>query len=351
MVLARAIYDNGGYLLLGSGSKLDQESLHTLSIYGVGEVIIRDPRVADITVQPLVPPELEAEVTQRLRQLITESLGNAYIDDELLKDIEKAVYSMVRESFPAVVGEANVTGCLNLADYPYAQPTRVASLSMLIGKKAGYDVFELTKLGIAALLMNIGYVLVPPEAVQHPDSLQEKIRQDIPRHAQRGGEILSQCPHLGKDVMKAVEQHHERWDGSGYPARLKGTEICPFARIIAIADTYYELVSVQADRAEYMPHEAAEFILAWSGTLFDSEFVKIFSRLVPLYPTGMTVKLNSGEVGIIIDANLGYIARPVVRVCPTGSNGQRPYSINLSEAAYQDRLVVEIDPYLPLPED
>ena len=351
MVLARAVYDNGGYLLLGNGGELDQEILHTFLIYGVGEVIIRDPRVADITVQPVIPPELEAEVTQALRQLITESLGNAYIEDELLKQIEKAVYSMVRESFPAVVGEANVTGCLNLADYRYSQPARVASLAMLIGKKAGYDVFELTKLGLSALLMDIGYVLVPPEAVQHPDSLLEKIRQDIPRHAQRGGEILTQYTHLGKDVMEAVEQHHERWDGSGYPARLKSTEICPFARIIAIADTYYELVSVQDDRAEYMPHEAAEFILAWSGSLFDPEFVKIFSRLVPLYPTGMTVKLNTGELGIIIDANLGHIARPVVRVCATGSYAKRPYSINLSEAAYQDRLVVEIDPYLPLPEE
>ena len=351
MVLSRAVYDNGGYLLLGNGSKLDQESLHALSIYGVGEVVIQDPRVADITVQPLVPPELEAEVTQCLRQLITESQGNAFIEDELLKDIERAVYSMVRESFPAVVGEANVTGCPNLADYPYAQPARVACLAMLIGKKIGYDIFELTKLGLAALLMNIGYVLVPPEAVSHPDSLQEKILQDIPRHAQRGGEILAQYPHLGKDVMEAVEQHHERWDGSGYPARLKGTEICAFARIIAIADTYYELVSVQADREGYMPHEAAEFILAWSGSLFDQEFVHIFSRLVPLYPTGMTVKLNSGEVGIVIDANLGHIARPVIRVCATGSFISRPYSINLSEAAYQDKLVVEIDPYLPLPEE
>ena len=64
--------------------------------------------------------------------------------------------------------------------------------------------------------------------------------------------------------------------------------------------------------------------MAWSGSLFDPEFVKIFSLLVPLYHTGMTVKLNSGELGIIIDANLGHIARPVVRVCATGSFAKHP---------------------------
>ncbi len=100
-----------------------------------------------------------------------------------------------------------------------------------------------------------------------------------------------------------------------------------------------------------MPHEAAEFIIAYSGTLFDPELVKLFTRLVPLYPTGTTVKLNSGEVGIISDSNVGHIARPIVRVCTMGSNLKKPYDINLSEDKYQDRLGVEVDPYLPLPEE
>ena len=122
-------------------------------------------------------------------------------------------------------------------------------------------------------------------------------------------------------------------------------------RIIAIADTYYELVSLRPDRPPYMPHEAVEFIIAFSGELFDPELVRIFSRLVPLYPTGTTVRLNSGEVGIISDANVGHIARPTVRVCAMGRKLRRPYDMNLSQAKYQDRLVVEVDPYLPLPEE
>ncbi len=222
---------------------------------------------------------------------------------------------------------------------------------MLIGKITGYDMFDLTKLGLSALMMNLGFVLVPPSAVDNPESLMEKVRQDIPRHPERVADILRAYTHLGKDVVEAVEQHHERWDGSGFPARLNGQDICHFARIIAIADTYYELVSLRPDREPYMPHEAAEFIIAYSGALFDPELVKLFTRLVPLYPTGTTVKLNSGEVGIISDSNVGHIARPIVRVCAMGSSLRKPYDINLSEARYQDRLVVEVDPYLAFPEE
>ena len=156
---------------------------------------------------------------------------------------------------------------------------------------------------------------------------------------------------LGKGVVEAVEQHHERWDGSGLPARLKGEDICHFARILAIADTYYELVSLMPDHEPYMPHEAAECIIAYSGALFDPELVKLFTRLVPLYPTGTTVELNSGEEGIISDSNVGHITRPTVRVCAMGRSLRTPYDINLSEARYQDRLVVKVNPYLALPEE
>ena len=351
MELGRAVYDNGGYLLLNAGAKLNKDSLNTLNIYSVAEILIKDPRVTDVAVQPLIPPELEAAVTQSLRQMITESLGSTSIEDELLRGVETTVYSMVRECFPQVIGEANSTGCLSLDDYDYAQPARAASLAMLVGKITGYDLFDLTKLGLSALMMNLGFVLVPHNAWDNPDSLMEKVRQDIPRHPERGAEILRSYTHLGNDVVEAVEQHHERWDGTGFPARLKGQEICHFARIIAIADTYYELVSVWPDRPPYMPHEAAEFIIAFSGELFDPELVRIFSRLVPLYPTGTTVKLNTREVGVISDANVGHIARPTVRVCAVGTRTKKPYDMNLSQSRYQDRLVVEVDPYLPVPEE
>ncbi len=151
------------------------------------------------------------------------------------------------------------------------------------------------------------------------------------------------------EVIRAVLEHHERWDGSGYPQRLKGEEISPYARLIAIADTYYELVSRRPDRPAYMPHEAVEFILAYSGELFDPELVQMFARVVPLYPTGTTVELSTGELGIISNANLGHIGRPVVRICFDAKSRivRRPYDINLAEAQYQRRLIIAVDPFLP----
>ena len=80
-------------------------------------------------------------------------------------------------------------------------------------------------------------------------------------------------------------QHHERWNGTGYPTGCAGKDISLFARILAIADTYYELVSVRENRDLFMPHEAVEYIMAYGGERFDPEWVGLFARQVPIYPT------------------------------------------------------------------
>jgi HD-GYP domain-containing protein (c-di-GMP phosphodiesterase class II) len=205
---------------------------------------------------------------------------------------------------------------------------------------------------MAALLMNLGYCLVRSSILRSPNSLLEKVSQEILRHPDNGARLLEQVGSFNPEVIRAVEEHHERWDGSGFPARLKGSEISPFARIIAIADTYFELVSNRPGKPACMPHEAVEFILAGCGDLFDPELALVFVRLVPVYPAGTAVKLNTGELGIVSNGNPGHIARPVIRVCSDRKVGvvAKPYDIDLSESRNQSRLIAEVDPSMPLDE-
>ena len=117
-----------------------------------------------------------------------------------------------------------------------------------------------------------------------------------------------------------------------------------------MADSYYEIVSKRPRGTEIsglMPHEAVEYIMAFSGELFDPELVAIFSRQVPLFPTGVTVKLNTGEMGIISNSNLGHIGRPTVRICYDDQNRQInvPFDLNLAMPENQGRLIVQVMDY------
>jgi len=352
MVLSRPVYDSHGRMICDARTELTEWHIRTLSAYGVGELTIDDSRVADVLVQPLIPPEVEAGASQALRELMKEGGCRGEIEPMLIHEVRNSINSMTRTLFPEPMGDPNVAGCLNLKEYGYVQPAKVAGLSLLMGSSLEFNMAQLASLGAAALLMNVGYIRLPhvmlqPSILDKPGALTEREFSELKKHCQYGCEILSESGEFLPEVSQAVLQHHERWDGSGYPNGLKGEEISLFARLIAIADTYYALVSTRPHRREFLPHEAIEFIMAYGGDLFDPELVRLFSRQVPLYPKGVTVRFNSGEVGFVTDANIGFVGRPVVRVVydEEANPIKEPYEIDLKTVDNQRKLIVEVLAY------
>ncbi|MBF8267304.1 MAG: putative metal-dependent phosphohydrolase, hd subdomain [Dehalococcoidia bacterium] len=344
MVLGRAVYDSQGRKLFDQGTSLTEDSLTTLAVYGVREVLIEDPRVADVPVQPLVAPEVEAEAVQALQQLLTEYAGDGSIAEPLVEQLRKPIYSMVRELFPEVIGEVNVAGCTSWEESRFVRPVKAAVLALLMGRRVGLGLVELGYLGLASALMDVG-LMTPSQEAAPPGP--PEASPGFRTHPQRSAAILGLSQRLGPNVVSIVLQHHERWDGSGFPKGLRGGDICLSARILAMADTYYELVSGTGGQRALPPHEAAEFIMAYSGELFDPQLVQLFARQVPLYPTGITVRLSTGEVGIVSDANLGHIGRPVVRILFDASLRplQHPQDVDLAEKGQQGRLIVQVVDY------
>jgi HD-GYP domain-containing protein (c-di-GMP phosphodiesterase class II) len=349
MVLGRPVYDSYGRMICDAGIELTEWDIRTLCGYGVGELTIDDSRVADVLVQPLIPPEVEAVASQALKDLVIEGGSIGKIEPVLMHKIRDSINSMTRTMLPEPVGDLNVAGCLNLQEYSYVQPAKVAGMSQLMGNSLGLNMSQLASLGVGALLMNVGYVKLPhvmlqPSILDKPSALTDREFSELKKHCYYGHELLSESGEVPPEVSQAVLQHHERWDGSGYPNGLKGGEISLFARTIAIADTYYALVSRRPHRREFLPHEAIEFIMAYSGELFDPELVQLFSKRVPLYPTGVTVKLNGGEVGFVTNANVGFIGRPVVRVVydEEAKPIKEPFDVDLKMAENQKKLIVEV---------
>ncbi len=346
MTLAKPVYDAQGFEVIESGTKLNDKLLRTLSIHNVAEIIIEDWRVADVPVQQLISPEHEGRAIQALRQIYMECQGTKFIDDALLEEAEDPILQMTRELFPEVIGEANAGGCVSVKDYPYVQPVKVAGLSLLLGRRVGFGMLDLIGLGMAALFKDIGSIALP-QGLLGKSQPSEQEAQEIQKHPLYGAEVVSQYERFAPQVSEAIFYHHERWDGTGYPEGLKKGDIPSFARIIGISDSYFELVSKHPDRETLMPHEAVEYIMAYSGELFEPELVEIFARQIPLYPTGVTVKLNTGEVGIVSDSNLGHIGRPTVRFCfdEEGRPLKEPYDTNLADSENQGRLVVQVMEY------
>jgi HD-GYP domain-containing protein (c-di-GMP phosphodiesterase class II) len=343
MTLGRAVYDIRGQMLLGEGDKIEADSIGLLARSGTAEILIQDPRVQDVPVGALFSAHMEAKAVQGLHMLLVNSQGvsEAIMPVELM-GIRPTLVRMTERLIPTILGDPDLCGLSSSKVYDYVHPVKVAELSMLIGAVIGARQEQLVDLGLAAMLENIGYLALPEGMLEKPGSLTIDEWEHVHRHPKYGAEMLAKAE-LGEEALTAIEQHHERWSGSGYPEGHRGKATSLFARIIAIADTYHALLSRRPHRKALHPHEAVEFIVAYSGDMFDPELVKLFARRIPQYPAGLAVKLSTGEMGIVSDPNVGHIARPIIRICAEkGENLSEPYDLDLSRPDCMTKLISEV---------
>jgi HD-GYP domain-containing protein (c-di-GMP phosphodiesterase class II) len=347
MILARAIYDGAGNLILDAGTVLDAIHLPVLPRLEVKEIIVQDGRVDDVIIVPLISEETEAHAVRLLHSLMDNNRGKLLEHIKLdTASVDRCAKEIIQDFYSVFMGEINIDGCTSTGNFDFVHPVKVAGLSILMGRRAGYNKSDLNTLGIAALLQNIGYIGVPQGILTGLDLEAQEASPEFRKHVEIGYQILKRQRELDPKVPEIVAQHHERWNGSGYPRNLKGHQISPFARIIAIASSYHSLVSNHRNQKAYTPPEAAEYISAYSGELFDPDMVQIFMRNVPFYPKGVSVRLNTGEVGVVTDSNIGYIGRTKIRICyGRDMLDVRPYDIDLSLPENQNMTIAEILDY------
>jgi HD-GYP domain-containing protein (c-di-GMP phosphodiesterase class II) len=348
MILARAVYDGSGTLILDSGTVLDSIHLPVLPRLEVREVIVQDSRVDDVIIVPLISEETEAHAIRLLHRLIDSNRGVLPEHMKLdISSVDRMVKEIIQGFFTVFMGEINIEGSLSTGNYDYVHPIKVAGLAMYLGQKGGVSRSDLASLGISALLHNIGYIGVPQGVLTNLDPDAQSTSSDFRKHVEFGAKILRLQKDMDPRIPEAVLHHHERWNGSGYNLGLKGEKISVFARIIAIASAYHGLISKRRNQAPISPPEAAEYISAYSGELFDPKFVQVFIRNIPFYPKGVSVKLNSGEIGIVTDSNVGYIGRTKVRICYSRGNVElpTPRDVDLSLPENQNLVISEILDY------
>ena len=160
--------------------------------------------------------------------------------------------------------------------YTGSHSTRVAELGAWIAAHLGLDVEQVELTRLAGSLHDLGKLAIPEEILRKPGPLTPPERLVLERHPQIGYRMLES---LGVDpVASWVLHHHERWDGTGYPDRLRGEQIPLGARIIFVADAYDAMTSDRAYRGRLTPHDAVEELQRCAGTQFDPQIVGVFAR-------------------------------------------------------------------------
>jgi HD-GYP domain-containing protein (c-di-GMP phosphodiesterase class II) len=153
----------------------------------------------------------------------------------------------------------------------------VARYTEVIARGLGLSAAETADLVYAARVHDVGKIFIPERILNKPGPLSEDDFLQIKMHAHVGAEVVGTVPHSAM-MREAIEHHHQRFDGSGYPDGLRGEEIPLWARIIALTDAYANMVTEQSFSAARTPDQALDELTHMSGTRFDGMLVRLLLR-------------------------------------------------------------------------
>ncbi len=199
-------------------------------------------------------------------------------------------------------------------EYTYTHSINVSLLGILLGKHLGLEKDALLKLGMAGMYHDVGKARIPEAVLNKPGKLTEAEFQLMKTHPLEGYKILMGQKDLDQEILRAVLEHHERYDGTGYPRALTGEGIGRFSRIIAVVDVYDALTSRRVYKDAMAPAKALGMMYQWRDKDFTPQAIESFIRCIGVFPVGSFVRLSGGEYGIVASVNPQRPTKPEVKV-------------------------------------
>jgi HD-GYP domain-containing protein (c-di-GMP phosphodiesterase class II) len=202
---------------------------------------------------------------------------------------------------------------------------------------------------MSAVFHDVGLRDCPAEVLMRPDPLDPKDRSLIEQHPMRSVEYLLNQKSFRKSALSQMVvafEHHRNYDNSGYPGGSRRPDI--FSRIVTIADVYDALTTQRPWRNAYMPDETLGMMTREAGRRFDAALMKVFVNTLGLYPVGTLVRLDSGDLGVVVygGGEGQRLSRPIIALL--GRDGKAAGTVDLAErtpgGAYRWSIVMTEDP-------
>lgn len=225
-------------------------------------------------------------------------------------------------------------------EYTYMHSVAVAGLMIALARQLALPESLVKEAGLAGLLHDVGKLAIPSAILSKPGKLSDEEFAIVRKHPELGCQLLGESKHFSPRVLDVCLHHHERFDGSGYPDRLAGSQISLFARMGAICDVYDAITSDRPYKACWSPAESISRMAEWTGH-FDEKIFQAFVKCVGIYPVGSLVRLESGNLGIVMEQNKTSLLTPKVKVFYSALC-KMPIAhtlIDLSTQAGEDRIV------------
>jgi HD-GYP domain len=343
MVLGKSLYGSNNELMLRDGTELTANYIRLITKLQYNGLYVQDSLSENIEIANMIDENVKNEAIKGIKKIFMSPGKDTKNFENRVKEINAIVTDIIEGILKNKDLMLNMIDLKVFDDYTFYHSTNVAILSLLIGVTLNLPKHTLYELCLSAFLHDIGKVFIPKEVLNKEGKLTDKEYDVMKGHTELGSKYVMKAFSIPERVCDGIIDHHEKFDGTGYPNKKKGHKISLFGRIIAVADVYDALTSDRVYRKGLPPSEAMEFIMGGAGLQFDPEIVQIFVKKVAPYPLGTCVELSNGMIGIVIANYEDCCLRPSVKVFQHNGVDVTPFVMNLkSDLQYTNVTILKI---------
>lgn len=291
------------------------------------------------SIKPVVKTSLSSELkkaknivknaSSTMQKMFTDVRMGKAINPEDATELVQEINDSISRNADALI---SIVRLKNKDNYTYIHSVAVCALMISLSKKLGYDNEFRQKAGMAGLLHDLGKVFIPLEILNKPGKLTDQEFDIVKNHPQQGYDLLKTCQNISQETLDVCLHHHEKYDGTGYPGKLKEDEISVLVKMSTICDIYDAITSDRPYKKGWEPTVCIKQMSQWVGH-FDPVIFRAFVSSIGIYPVGSIVKLNNGYIGVVIEKCESNLLTPKVKVFfSTNSNLRiQPEIIDLSK--------------------
>ena len=257
-----------------------------------------------------------------------------------INEVRDAINPLIEGVFHNQEAVAALLRLKESGQYRYHHSLSMALWATILGRHLGLHRDELEKLAVGCAMCDVGMTELSPELLDNPDNLTEQQRRIVRAHPVMGAQLVTDSGNVDFEVIAIIENHHERFDGSGYPHGMEGAAIPLLARIAGMVDAYDAMITPRPYASARTSHEAVQELIDSKGSAFQDSLVEQFVQAIGLFPTGSLVELNTGEVAIVIRQNRTRRLKPEVVVVLDAAK-RRQEVLGLIDLANQDQRAEE----------
>ncbi len=305
---------------------------------------------ADAAFEPMAR-ELEtaravhAEALQLARSIFDGAGGGALVDAQVAAQVIDNLQSSIARS-----PEANLL-LMQMRRFQkdlFTHAVNVCVLALVVANSEGTGAGA-EELALGALLHDIGETRLPRQLLRKLDGVSDAETQLLKRHPSLGVALLAQSNGVAAAVQDIVADHHERIDGSGYPAGKAGAALSSPSQLVALTDSYDDMLSGR-NCVALQPTEVLRqlYVQANTGSV-ERDLVEKVIRSLGVYPIGSVVELNTGERAVVVATNRATALKPTVRIIMSRSGLVQFHGpiVSLADGggdAIERRVIAVLDP-------